>query len=38
LEEKVEDEEAKFHALYTDLFAKAVANLRDGQNLKGVIQ
>jgi hypothetical protein len=34
LEEKVEDEETKFHAMYTDLFAKAITNLRDGRDLR----
>jgi len=38
LEEKVEEQEAKFHALYTDLFAKAIANLRDGRNLRGIVR
>jgi hypothetical protein len=38
LEEKVEDEEAKFHAMYTDLFAKAIVNLRNGQDLRGIIR
>lgn len=38
LEEKVEDEEAKFHAMYTDLFAKAVSSLQDGRDLRGTIR
>jgi len=35
LEQKVEKAEEKFHAMYTELFAKAVANLRISQELRG---
>ena len=34
LEQKVEDAEDKFHTLYTQAFAKAVANLRNSQDLR----
>jgi hypothetical protein len=34
LEQKIEDEEEKFHAMYIDLFAKAVSNLQNYQNLR----
>jgi hypothetical protein len=36
LEKKVEDAESKFHAMYVDLFAKAVANLKSSQDLRRI--
>jgi len=36
LEHKVENAEDMFHKMYTELFAKAVANLRSSQNLRRI--
>jgi hypothetical protein len=33
-EQKAEKAQAKFHAMYTDLFAKAITNLQDGRDLR----
>jgi hypothetical protein len=33
LEQRVEDAEDKFHAIYTQAFAKAIINLQSSQNL-----
>jgi hypothetical protein len=36
VDQLLETEQEKFHAMYTNLFAKAVANLKSSQNLKRI--
>ena len=36
LEQKIEKSEEKFHAMYTHAFAKAIANLKSGQDLRRI--